>query len=162
MIKWLTSIKFSGIRQQHSTSNQFWYDMATPHPLSNYQRNICEYGGLFGVLLSATCLVQHFIAAIPNSITNPMIPAYLLAITSFLLLSLMQPLALYFMMVSAALSLVIEWRYITHYAFSLVVLLLFLYHIVMIVLLYTEQIPQKLQQARRLKQKEEEEWRGKI
>lgn len=130
--------------------------------LTHQQKNICEYGGLFGILLSLTCLIQHLVAAIPNKITNPMIPVYILCITAFLLLALLKPVALYFLFAGALLTLVIEWRYITHYAFSLVVLLLFLYHVIMIVLLLTEQIPQRLIRIRQLKEAEEAEWRGKI
>jgi len=130
--------------------------------LTNYQKNICEYGGLFGILLSLTCLVQHLILAIPSYITNPMIPAYILCTTAFLLLALLKPSALYFLITGALLTLLIEWRYITHMTFSLVVLLLFIYHVIMIVLLISEQIPARLIKARQLKEAEEAEWRGKI
>lgn len=130
--------------------------------LNNQQKNICEYGGLFGILLSLTCLVQHLILAIPSHITNPMIPVYILCISGFLLLALLKPVALYFLFAGALLTLVIEWRYITYITFSLVVLLLFIYHVIMIVLLITEQIPARLIRARQLKEAEEEEWRGKI
>lgn len=126
------------------------------------QKNICEYGGLFGVLLSLTCLVQHLIAAIPNAITNPMIPVYLLTASAFGLLALLKSAALYLMIPGALLTLVIEWRFITHYAFSLVVLLLFLYLVVMIVILLTEQIPQRIRKMEQLKKAEEKEWEGKI
>lgn len=136
--------------------------MHAAEQLTVRQKNICEYGGLFGVLLSLTCLIQHLVAAIPNRITNPMIPAYLLAVTAFLLLALLKHASLYFLIVSAVLTLVIEWRYITHYAFSLVVLLLFLYHVIFIVILYAEEIPFKLRQIIKLKEAEEDQWRGKI
>jgi energy-coupling factor transporter transmembrane protein EcfT len=91
-----------------------------------------------------------------------MIPAYILCIIAFLLLALLKPSALYFLITGALLTLLIEWRYITHMTFSLVVLLLFIYHIIMIVLLISEQIPARLIKARQLKEAEEAEWRGKI
>lgn len=136
--------------------------MNAANELTDRQKNICEYGGLFGILLSLTCLVQHLVAAIPNYITNPMIPAYLLALAAFLLLAMQKPVCLYFLMSSAVLSLVIEWRWMTHYAFSLVVLLLFLYHVLIIVVLYTEKIPAGLKQIKASKEAEEESWKGKI
>lgn len=113
-------------------------------------------------MLSLTCLIQHLAVAIPGAITNPMIPAYLLAIAAFLLLLLRNPVCRYFLFSSAALSLVIEWRWMTHYAFSLVVLLLFLYHVIIIVVLYTEQVPVRLKQIKALKAAEEEQWKDKI
>lgn len=136
--------------------------MNTVYPLTNRQQNICEYGGLFGVLLSITCLIQHLVAAIPNRITYPMIPAYLLAVTAFLLLAILKPVSVYFLLPSAVLSLIIEWRFMTHYAFSLVVLLLFLYHIIILVVIFTEQIPAKLREVQKIKNAEEAEWRDKI
>lgn len=136
--------------------------MNSENELTDRQKNICEYGGLFGILLSLTCLVQHLVAAIPNAITNPMIPAYLLAIAAFLLLAMQKPVCLFFLISSAFLSLVIEWRWMTHYAFSLVVLLLFLYHVIIIVILYTEQIPARLKQIKAWKEAEEDHWKDKI
>lgn len=136
--------------------------MSSAENLSNYQKNLCEYGGLFGVLLALTCLVQHFIAAIPSPVTNPMIPVYFLAITAFILLGLLKTEAIYFLIASAALVMLVEWQFIRYYAFSLVVLLLFIYHIVFIGILYSEGIPAKLKQAKKQKQEEEAEWRGRI
>ena len=130
--------------------------------LTNYQKNLCEYGGLFGVLLSLTCLIQHLVVAIPGPITNPMIPAYTFCIAGFLFLGLLKRMALVCLIISAALSLIIEWRWMTHYSFSLVVLVLFIYHVIIIVALYTEQIPQKLKRIKQAKAAEEEFWTGKV
>jgi hypothetical protein len=130
--------------------------------LTNRQKNICEYGGLFGVLLTLTCLIQHIAVAIPGKITNPMIPAYLFALAGFFLLGLLKRIALAWLIISAVISLIIEWRWVTHYAFSLVVLLLFLYHVIMIIALYTEQIPLRLKQIKQAKEDEEKFWEGKM
>lgn len=136
--------------------------MEAKQQLTIRQKNICEYGGLLGVLLSLTCLVQHLIAAIPNAITNPMIPVYLLTAAAFAMLALLKSAAIYLLIPGALLTLVIEWRYITHYAFSLVVLLLFLYLVILMVILLTEQIPQRIRKMEQLRKAEEEEWAGKI
>ncbi|MGQ0739524.1 MAG: hypothetical protein ACT4OJ_10725 [Bacteroidota bacterium] len=130
--------------------------------LTNRQKNICEYGGLFGVLLSLTCLIQHLVAAIPGPVTNPMIPAYTFCIAGFLLLGLQKRIALIWLIISAVLSLIIEWRWMTHYSFSLVVLMLFLYHVIIIVAVYAEQIPRKLKQMKEARQSEEDFWSGKV
>ena len=130
--------------------------------LSNYHRNICEYGGVFGILLSATCLIQHFVVAIPGKITNPMIAVYILAICAFLLLSLMKSISMVFMIASGLLTMVVEWRWATSFAFSMVVLLLFIYHVIMIVLLYTEELPKKLKAIEKAKKNEEMYWQEKL
>jgi len=136
--------------------------MSQPYsPLTNYHKNICEYCGGFGVLLSLTCLIQHLILAIPNSTTNPMIPIYFFAITAFLLLALQKPISVVLLIVTSALSLLVVWVWMRHYAFSLVVTLLFIYHIIILVVLYAEQIPQKLREKRRLELEEEKFWDNK-
>lgn len=139
--------------------------MSAPTPedmLTIRQKNICEYGGVFGVLLSLTCLIQHLLFAIPNKLTNPMIPAYLLIITAFLLLALLKRVAMIFLIAGGVLCLIIEWRLYSNFAFSLVVLLLFLYNIIIIVVAYTEQIPQRLREMEMAKKSEEDYWQDKL
>jgi hypothetical protein len=131
------------------------------NPMTNYHRNVCEWCGGFGALLSLVCLVQHLILAIPNKTTNPMIPYYFLAITAFILLALQKTVSLIFLYVSTAISLIVVWVWMRHYAFSLVVTLLFIYHIIILVVLYAEQIPQKLKEKRRLELEEEKFWDNK-
>lgn len=130
--------------------------------LTSKEKSFCEYSGLFGILLTLTCLIQHFVVAIPGRITNPMIPAYFLAIASFLLLALLKSTSQVFLIISAVLSIVIEWRWMTSYSFSMVVLLLVIYHIVIIVILFSEEIPRKLKAIEQAKKDEESLWRDKI
>ncbi len=133
------------------------------NPLTNRQENICTYGGTFGVLLALTCLIQHI------AVTNPqhwlgklMIPAYLFAIFSFFMLAFQKVVALPLLIVSAVLAMGIEFIWIKDIAFSLVVLILLMYHIIMIAVLYTEQIPERLKQKRKALLEEEMKWAGKI
>jgi hypothetical protein len=132
------------------------------NPLTNRQKNVCEYGGIFGVLLSLTCLIQHIAVAIPSKITNPMIPGYLFAIAAFVFLGLQKRAALILLIISAANAAFTEYQWIMHYSFSLVVLMLFIYHVMMIVGLYTEQIPEALKRQEQLKKEEEDSWKGKL
>jgi hypothetical protein len=130
--------------------------------LTNSEKNLCEYCATFGVLLSLTCLVQHSIFAIPGRITNPMIPAYVFAIVAFLLLGLKKPVSVILLIISAGFSFIIEYLWLTHYAFSLVVLLFFLYHVIIITLLFTEQVPKKLKMKAAAEKNERDTWAGKI
>jgi hypothetical protein len=133
------------------------------NPLTNRQENICTYGGTFGVLLSLTCLIQHF------AVTNPqhwaaklMIVAYLFAIIAFLFLAFQKPIALILLIVSACFSLITEVIWMRDAAFSLVVVILLMYHVIIIVVLFTEQIPARLKQKRLAEIEEEMKWAGKI
>jgi hypothetical protein len=136
--------------------------MSSPEVLTNRQKNLCEYGGIFGVLLSLTCLVQHLVVAIPNKITNPMIPGYLFAIIAFTLLGLQKINAVIFLIISGANAAFTEYQWMKHYAFSLVVLMLFIYHVIIIVAIYVEQVPETLKQKRMAQKEEEDLWKDKI
>lgn len=129
---------------------------------SNRDKNFCEYGGIFGVLLSLTCLIQHIAVAIPGKVTNPMIPGYLFAIAAFALMGMQKTYAVILLIISGANAAFTEYQWMKHYSFSLVVLLLFIYHIIIIVAMYAEQIPERLKQKKLAEQAEEEKWRGKI
>lgn len=130
--------------------------------LTHWQKNICEWGGILGALLSLTCLIQHIAVAIPNSITNPMIPGYLLAIISFILLALQKPVAIVLLFISTVYAAINEYLWMSNYAFSLVVLLLFVFHIIILVAVFTEQIPQLLKTLRQAEKEEAAKWEGKI
>jgi predicted ferric reductase len=137
--------------------------MADAHTiLNNREKTLCEYGGVIGALFSLTCLFQHLIFAIPNHITYPMIPAYLLAVTAFVLLAMQKSIAAVLLIISAVLSAVIEYIYIKNYTFSLVVVLLFLYEVIAVVALFTEDIPKKLKMKRAAEKAEQDTWAGKI
>jgi hypothetical protein len=130
--------------------------------LTNAQQNICEYGGAFGVLLSITCLVQHLVVTIPNVLTNSMITTYIIAVCAFLVLALKKSNCLPLLIVSGVFSLACEYLWMKNLSFSLVVLLLFIYHVIIIIAVSIEGIPGKLKQIRLEKLREENEWQLKL
>ncbi len=136
--------------------------MFSSDSLTNGQKNLCEYGGIFGVLLSLTCLIQHIAVAIPGKATNPMIPGYIFAIAAFVLLGLQKSYAVILIIISATNAAFTEWQWMKHYSFSLVVLMLFIYHFIIIVSMYVEQVPKKLKQKRLAEKEEEDLWKDKI
>jgi hypothetical protein len=125
-------------------------------------RNICEYGGGAGILITLTCLVQHFIFAIPNSLTNPFIFVYLFAVIAFILLAMQKPLALLLLIISALLCFYVQYQYIHYLSFSLIVSVLLLYHIIVIITLFVEEIPSRIRKQRQIVKKEEDYWKDKI
>lgn len=132
------------------------------NPLTERQQNFCTYGGTFGVLITVTCLIQHLVVAIPNWLTNSMIFLYLFISVFFLLLALQKSFAPVLLFVGAFFSLLIQYFWMKDLSFSLAVLLLFVYHVIMIVVLYTEQIPGRLKLKRQAEIEEEQKWAGKI
>ena len=132
------------------------------NPLTNYQEDLCTYGGTFGALLSVTCFIQHLIFALSNWVTLSMNAAYIFIIVAFVLLAFQKSISPVLIIIGTVLSMIIESVWIHDFSFSLAVLFLFLYHGVILVLLFAENIPKKLKQKADLKRNDEEQWAGKI
>ncbi|MDZ4795136.1 MAG: hypothetical protein SGI83_12725 [Bacteroidota bacterium] len=129
---------------------------------SEQELNLCEYGGAIGVLLSLTCLIQHLVVTVNNWITQSLVPGYLFAMVALLLLALKKTVAPVFLIISTILSMIIVFVWTKHQAFSAVVIALLLYHIVLVVGLYVEQVPAKLKENKQAQKAEEDAWAGKI
>jgi len=130
--------------------------------LTERQTNLCEYGGVFGVLLTLTCLIQHMIFTINTWLTQLMIPGYLFTIVVFILLALKKPVSLILLIISVVISLTMQLIWTRHQAISLVVICLFIYHIIMLLALHAEHVPARLKEKQRLERAERDEWAGKI
>jgi len=130
--------------------------------LTTADKNLCEYGGGLGVALTLTCLIQHFIVVIPGPVTDPMIPIYIFSIVGFLLFALQKFFSIIMLIASGLFVLIIEYLWFTHYSFSLVVALLFIYHIIIIVILFATGIPAKLIMKKKAEKAERDMWAGKI
>jgi hypothetical protein len=137
--------------------------MKDPHSiLTSDEKNICEYGAALGVVLTLICLVQHTLVVIPKTLTNSMVPAYFFIIIAFILLGLQKTFSIVLLIISAVFSATIEYLWITHYSFSLVVMLLFMYHVIAIVILFMQNIPKKLKMKSAAEKADRDRWAGKI
>lgn len=132
------------------------------HPLTNRQKDICTYGGVLGILLSLTCLIQMMIYGAENWKVAVLLSIYVVPIVAFSLLALQKSIASIILIISSVLVLAAEVIWIRSQAFSLVVLLLLIYNILAIVFMYTEQIAEKLKQKRLAEKEEASLWEGKI
>lgn len=132
------------------------------NPLSKRHEFICTYGGVFGILLSIACMIQHMIVTTSSWIAQAMTPYYLLAAVAFFLLSLQKMIAPILIIISTVLSLAVQWVWMKDLSFSLLVLMLVLYHATMIVMIYVEQVPQTLKLRKQQRKAEEEMWAGKL
>jgi hypothetical protein len=130
--------------------------------LTDRQENFCEYGGAFGVMLSLTCLIQHLVVSNPGWVTHSMFFVYVFAIFSFLMLGIKKHIAPILLIISGVLSILLIYVWMREMAFSLVVISLFAYHVIMLVCLYVEQVPQQLKRKRMAEIEEEHRWAGKI
>lgn len=139
--------------------------MATQTPfdtLTNRQKDLCSYGGAFGILLSLTCLIQHIMITNAHWLTFMLLGIYLFSALSFFLLALQKHIAPLLLIISTGLSFIAQVILMRHALFSLVVVLLLMYHVVTVVIIYTEQIPERLKLKAQLLKEEKENWRDKI
>lgn len=139
--------------------------MSTPsplNPLTERQLNICTYGGALGLFLTLTCLIQHLVVTKSHWITHIMTSLYIFTMMAFLLLALLRFFAPYVLIITAVFAIGLQYVWMRESAFSLTVLLLFLYHVILLVALFTEQIPLKLKEKRRVQKAEEDLWMGKL
>ncbi|MBI5370894.1 MAG: hypothetical protein HZA79_02580 [Sphingobacteriales bacterium] len=137
--------------------------MSSPlNPLSKSQQEFCTYSGVFGTLITATCLVQQLAFVRANWITNLMILPYLLMIVSFVLLALQKAIAPLLLIISTVISFAIALLWLAGGSFSLVVIILLLYCSVITVFIYAEQIQTVLRRKQEAERAEEMKWRGKI
>ncbi len=132
------------------------------NPLTKGQQDFCTYAGLFGVLLSATCLIQHFIFVIPTWISHLIIIPYLLTIATFTMLALQKAVAPLLLIISTVFILVVTLLWLLGGSFSLVLLLLLLYSVIITIFIYIEQIQHPLKQKQRLEKEEDQLWKGKL
>src|ERR1043165_8955016 len=103
--------------------------------LTSTQLNICTYGGAFGVLIALTCFIQLSIVGVNSSWRVAiLLSIYVIVGTSYFLLALQKHFAPLLLIISTALILIAEIIWMLGAAFSLVVILLLLYSIVMLVL----------------------------
>lgn len=130
--------------------------------LSNKHEDICTYTGLFGCLLGLTCLIQFMVIMGTHWLVFMVLIAYLYSIISFILLSLQKPIAPVLLIISAVFILATETLFTLSGVFSLALLLMFLYNVVVVVLLFVERIPVLLKEKARAIQAEREAWEGKI
>ena len=130
--------------------------------LNERQQNICIYGGIFGVMLAATCLIQHISFARSHWIAYTLMGVYAYSLLVFLLLSLQKEIAPLLLITSSALMMISLVFVLASGFYSLILVLLFLYCTVMTIVVYMEQLPARLKEKAQLKKQEELAWKDKI
>lgn len=130
--------------------------------LTSSQQDTCTYTGVFGALLSTTCLIQHIVIMRDYWLAYAILGVYAFAIIAFVLLALQHWLAPWLLVASAILVLASELIHILTTLISVVVILLFVYHAVVIALLFVGNYHQALKAKAEAARREELDWRGKL
>jgi hypothetical protein len=130
------------------------------HHLTEKQEEFCMYAGILGSAASLICLIQHFIITRPHWISYLMAFAYVLAIISFILLTLKNYYSSLLLLISAVALSGTEVFLAVSGVFSLLVLLLTIFALVISIFLLIENYPAKFKQRQLALQKEKDEWNG--
>jgi hypothetical protein len=130
--------------------------------LTNQQKDFCSYSGLFGALISATCFIQLMIISREHWLSFALLCVNIFAILAFTLLALQKAIAPWLLIVVAALLFLAKLVYIFSGVFSLVVLLSLAYSVVIVVVLFVQQLPQKLREKALAEKAETLAWKDKI
>jgi len=128
--------------------------------LSKQQENFCEISGIFGVLISLSCLIQHLFFMIPDWITISIIGIYILSITGFVLLMTKSIVASPILLISTILIFLVEVLMILSLTFSLVLIILMVYLIIIVAVLYAGDIQSQLKKKRMAARQEKAQWDG--
>lgn len=148
--------------QNSAVNYYFGVQTSTMNNLTERHQNICIYGGIFGAMLAATCLIQHISLAREHWISFTLMVVYAYSITVFIVLSLQKEWAPVLLIISSSLIMIVLVFVLVAGFYSLALVLLFLYCTVMTIVIYMEQVPARLKEKARLKRQEELAWRDKI
>lgn len=130
--------------------------------LTKRDEHFCETAGMFGLLLTACCLIQHLYFMLPHWISFSIIAVYIITIVGFTLLMRKSGAAFVVLLISAALVFLVEVTMIITLTFSLILIFLLLYVIIAVALGYASGVPANLRAQSVAKAADEAEWRGKI
>ena len=130
--------------------------------LTNKQKDFCAYTGAFGAMISATCLIQLMVISREHWLSFVLLGVYALAILAFVFLALQKAIAPWLLIAAAVLLFLAMAAYILSGVFSLVAFLVSLYSVVIVILLFVEQLPQKLKEKGLAEKAEKLIWKDKI
>jgi signal transduction histidine kinase len=130
--------------------------------LTDKQKDLCSYTGLFGALISATCFIQLMVISREHWLTFVLLGINVFAIFAFVLLALQKAVAPWLLIVVSALLFIAMLIYVFSGVFSLVVLLSLMYSVVIVALLFVEQLHQKLKAKALAEKAEAMSWQDKI
>ena len=128
--------------------------------LTKQQENFCEIAGIFGVMISLSCLIQHLFFMIPHWITISIIGIYILCITGFVLLIKKSVAASPVLLISVILVFLLEILMTLSLTFSLVLMILLVYLIIIVALLYTGDVKTQIKKKRIAVREEKAKWDG--
>ena len=133
------------------------------HNIDQESKNsFCFYAGLFGVLMSAVSLFQMFAVGTDNWMAFAVMFVEMLSIAAFSFLMAKSRFTLPVLFSSTLLVLIVNIMFILTLSFSLIVVFLLIYSIVILSIFWANGYTTYLKQRYAYKKKEELEWQNKF
>lgn len=132
--------------------------------LTTRQEEFCTYGGIAGILITATALIQHcyMYRVFAHPVPAIMFANYICSLLAFIALSRQVYFSPLMMIISTSLCLLNVAMSMGGPLFSLLVILHFINACTITTVMYIDQLPQRLRARRLALLAEENEWQGKI
>lgn len=131
--------------------------------LNERHQNICIYGGVFGILISATSLIQLMAFTTTNWIAYALLTIYVICLFVFLILALQKTFAPAFLIAATVLSFIaLAYIAVIERFYSLILTVEFLYCLAFTIVIYMENVPAMLKHKAALKKQEELSWKDRI
>jgi hypothetical protein len=130
--------------------------------LNAKDENFCSYTALFGILIAATCLIQHIIYGLAVWLLFTVLILYLLIAACFAILALKKWYAPVALIVSCVLSAGVEVIHALTVVRSPISMILFVYSLTITIYVYVEGMPVRLAKVAAAKRAEQDEWKDRI
>jgi hypothetical protein len=138
---------------------------ANHHPmnaLTNRNKEVCSYLGIFGILISLTCLGQILFFGRESVGLLIFILVYIFSVVAYSLLTAHNTASPILLIVNASLVFILTMLTIIGGLFSPVLILLMIYSAIVTIVIHIDGLPAKFRRNLMAKRAEEEVWRGKI
>lgn len=130
--------------------------------LTNRDKTICSYAGLFGIMLTLTATIQLFVIGKDNSTVHWIFGIYVYCLVAFSMFAAQHHTSPYLLLSTVLGVLIVDVTIAKHGLYSLAVLLLFIYCIAVSLFIVMDGLHIRLWRKNLSEQAEEDKWRDKI
>ena len=126
--------------------------------LTAKQENFCETAGIFGILISLTCLIQQLVFMNSHWLNYCIIAVYILSVVGFAMLVYKSEKAFVIILSATILIFILNILFVLLFTFSLALILLFLYSLTMVIAIKLYGIHEQLKKKAASEKADRDKW----
>jgi hypothetical protein len=130
--------------------------------LNNRDKTLCSYAGLFGIMFTLTAIIQLFVIAKDTPVVHWIFALYLYCLVAYSMFAAQHHSSPYLLLGAVLAVLIVDVTIAKHGLYSLAVMLLFIYSIVVSLFVVMDGLHLRLWRKNLAEQAEEDQWRDKI